>query len=59
MNHYNLQVVVKGLKRFRVARWLDTDPYLRASFEWIHDKAESGLELDTLLHSLRTLRNIR
>ena len=55
MANNNLQVVVKGLKRFRVTHWLGADPYLRASVEFIHDETEPGLELDALLHSLRTL----
>ena len=50
-----LQVVVHCLERFRVAQWLDTDPYLRARIEVVPDVVESGLELDALRRTLSDL----
>ena len=50
-----MQVIVQGLERFRVEKWLDTDPYLRAQIGLIPDVVEPGLELDALQRSLRDL----
>ena len=50
-----MQVIVQGLERFRVEKWLGTDPYLRAKIGLIPDALEPGLELDALQRSLREL----
>ena len=50
-----MQVIVQGLERFRVEKWLDTDPYLRAQIGLMPDVVEPGLELDALQRSLRDL----
>jgi ATP-dependent Lon protease len=50
-----MQVIVQGLERFRVEKWLGTDPYLRAQIGLIPDVVEPGLELDALQRSLREL----
>jgi ATP-dependent Lon protease len=50
-----LQVVVQGLERFRVERWLGTEPYLRAHIALAPDVVEPGVELDALQRSLRDL----
>ncbi|MBW2029102.1 MAG: endopeptidase La [Deltaproteobacteria bacterium] len=50
-----LQVLVQGLERFRVERWLSTDSYLKAKIGLSPDTVEKGLELDALKHSLLEL----
>jgi ATP-dependent Lon protease len=50
-----MQVIVQGLERFRVEKWVGTDPYLRAQIGLISDVVEPGLELDALQRSLREL----
>jgi len=50
-----MQVIVQGLERFRVEKWLDTEPYLRAQIGLMPDVVEPGLELDALQRSLRDL----
>jgi ATP-dependent Lon protease len=55
MSNKTLQIIVQGLERFRVKCWLDNESYLRAHVELIPDKSESGLEMDALRLSLRTL----
>jgi len=50
-----LQVVVLGLERFKIDRWVGTDPYLRAAIRLAPDETEPGLELDALHRSLRDL----
>jgi ATP-dependent Lon protease len=50
-----MQVIVQGLERFRVEKWLGNDPYLRAQIGLMPDVVEPGLELDALQRSLREL----
>lgn len=50
-----LQVVVQGIERFRVDRWVGTDPYLRARIRLIPDVVEPDIELDALQRTLRDL----
>ena len=41
-----MQVIVQGLERFKVTRWLEPNPYLRAEIETLPDKEEPGVEMD-------------
>jgi ATP-dependent Lon protease len=50
-----MQVIVQGLERFKVTRWLEPNPYLRAEIETLPDKEEPGVEMDALLRSLKEL----
>lgn len=50
-----LQVIVHGLERFRVEKWLEPTPYLRARIALAPDVVDPGLELDALQRSLRDL----
>jgi len=50
-----LEVVVRGLERFRIDHWLATDPYLKACVEVTPDRMEQGVEQDALMRSLRGL----
>jgi len=50
-----LEVVVRGLERFRIEYWLGTDPYLKARITVAPDVVEQGVELDALVRSLRGL----
>jgi ATP-dependent Lon protease len=50
-----LQVVVQGIERFRVVKWLETEPYLKANIVLSPDEVETGIELDALQRSLRDL----
>jgi ATP-dependent Lon protease len=50
-----LEVVVRGLERFRIEYWLGTDPYLKARVTVAPDVVEQGVELDALVRSLRAL----
>ncbi|MFH1349352.1 MAG: endopeptidase La [Pseudomonadota bacterium] len=51
----NLQVLAEGMERFRIDRWQETEPYLRAKILLAPDKIEPGLELEALMLSLREL----
>jgi ATP-dependent Lon protease len=51
----NFEVVVRGLERFRIEHWLDTDPYLRARISLFPDFVEEGVELDALVRTLREI----
>lgn len=50
-----IEVVVRGLERFRIENWLDTVPYLRARVTVASDVTEQGVELDAMERSLREL----
>ncbi len=50
-----MQVVVQGLGRFRVTRWLGEEPYLRARVESAPDRVQSDIQTEALLRSLREL----
>jgi ATP-dependent Lon protease len=51
----SLQVIVEGLERFRIERWLGSEPYLQARIALAPDVLEQGVELDALVRSLRDL----
>ncbi len=55
MSNNMLQVVVQGIERFRVVKWLETEPYLKANIALSPDEVETGIELDALQRSLRDL----
>jgi len=50
-----MQVIIQGLERFRIERWLGTEPYMRAQIALIPDAVDPNLELDALQRSLRDL----
>jgi ATP-dependent Lon protease len=50
-----LQVVVQGIERFKVVKWIETEPYLKAKIDLSPDEVETGIELDALQRSLRDL----
>ncbi len=50
-----LQVLAHGLERFKVIRWLETEPYMRAEVEPMPDRVYKGVELDALQRSLGEL----
>jgi ATP-dependent Lon protease len=50
-----MQVIIQGIERFRVERWLSTEPYLRARIALVPDVVDPNLELDALQRSLRDL----
>lgn len=50
-----MQVIVQGLERFRVAKWLKPMPFLRAKIEVRPDIVNEGLQLDALVRTLRDL----
>jgi ATP-dependent Lon protease len=50
-----LQVVVQGIERFKIIKWIETEPYLKASIGLSPDEVEVSLELDALQRSLHDL----
>ncbi len=48
----NMQVLVQGLERFRVAHWLDSEPYLRARIDLCPETVDDDIESDALRRSL-------
>jgi ATP-dependent Lon protease len=48
-----MQVVVQGLERFRVQHWITPDQYLRARVAAAPESAETGLEIEALMASLK------
>lgn len=51
----SLEVVVRGLERFRITYWLTTDPYLRARIALAPDVVVEDVETDALARSLQDL----
>jgi ATP-dependent Lon protease len=49
----SLEVLVRGLERFRIENWLATDPFLKARVALAPDVVEQGVELDALVRSVR------
>ena len=49
----NLEVLVRGLERFRIDYWKATDPFLKARVIVASDAVEEDVELDALARSLR------
>ena len=50
-----LEVVVRGLERFRIEHWLSSDPYLRAHTVLAPDQLDEDVEEDALVRTLRDL----
>lgn len=50
-----LRVVVRGIERFEIEEWIETEPYLKAHINPKPDLAETGLEMDAMARSLRGL----
>jgi ATP-dependent Lon protease len=50
-----MQVVVQGLERFRVLHWIPSEQYLRARITPAPENAETDLEMEALMASLREL----
>lgn len=50
-----IQVVIHGLRRFKIDNWLDTEPYLKARITPAPEKMDLGIETDALERSLRDL----
>jgi len=48
-----LQIVVRGLERFRMDHWLATTPYLRAHVVPAPESVEHDVEMDALMRSLQ------
>ena len=48
----NLQVIVQGLQRFRVAEWMASEPYLKARVQLATEYAEDNIEATALRQSL-------
>ena len=48
-----LQIVVRGLERFRMDHWLATTPYLRAHAVPAPESVEHDVEMDALMRSLQ------
>lgn len=53
----NLHVLVEGIERFQVEKWIDTQPYLRAAITPSPDKIVHDLETEALVLSLKELSN--
>jgi ATP-dependent Lon protease len=49
----SLEVLVRGLERFRIEYWQATDPFLKARVAPAPDTVEEGVEVDALVRSLR------
>ena len=50
-----LRVVVRGIERFEIEEWIETEPYLKARINLKPDVSETGLEMDAMARSLRGL----
>jgi len=48
-----LQIVVRGLERFRIDKWLATDPFLQAHVTPAPEVVEQDVEMDALMRSLQ------
>lgn len=53
----SFQVIVQGLERFRVERWIEFEPYLRAEIMTLPEIVEKDIELDALQRTLREVAN--
>ncbi|MBL8614183.1 MAG: endopeptidase La [Deltaproteobacteria bacterium] len=50
-----LHVIIQGLARFKVRRWVHTDPYLRAEIDVFEEPTEHPAELNEKISTLREL----
>ncbi len=50
-----IRLLVQGLARFRVAEFVETEPYLKARIALAPETTESGLEVEALMRNVRDL----
>jgi len=50
-----LRLIVQGLDRVRIREVLQTEPYMRATYERVPESAVEGVELEALVRSLKDL----
>jgi len=50
-----LRLIVQGLDRVRIHEVLQTEPYMRATYERVPESAVEGVELEALVRSLKDL----
>ena len=55
MDEGNRSIIVHGVRRIRVEKWLATEPYLRAQIRVLSDNVQGGTETEALLVSVRNL----
>ncbi len=48
----NVNLIIQGVARVRVARWVQTAPFLTAEFERVDEFRETGIEVDALSRNL-------
>ena len=51
----NQSIIVHGLARVKIAKWLMTEPFMRAQVEVLPDKLPEGTEAEALLMNARNL----
>jgi len=52
---HSLQVVIQGIERFRIAQWLQSDPFMTARIHLSPDEMDTGIEFEAMSRSLREL----
>ena len=52
LNGNNVNLIIQGLKRIRVDRFVATEPFVKASVTALEDVFEPGVEFDALVRSL-------
>jgi len=52
LNTDNVNLIIQGVKRLRVNRFVATDPFMKAAVSPLDEILESGVELDALVRSL-------
>jgi len=55
MDEGNRSIIVHGVRRIQVEKWLATEPYLRAQIRVLADNVQGGTETEALLVSVRDL----
>jgi ATP-dependent Lon protease len=51
----NLQVIIQGIERFRIEKWIQEKPYLKAQIELAPEQVEESVEVEALQRSLLDL----
>jgi ATP-dependent Lon protease len=49
------RVIVQGLERIKIARYIQDDPYFLAEVKVLHDEEATGVEIDALVMNLKNL----
>jgi ATP-dependent Lon protease len=49
------RVIVQGLERIKIARYMQDDPYFMAEVKVLHDEEATGVEIDALVMNLKNL----